>query len=82
VNLPRATVGVLFAAAIVGSGCANEATTQSESALPASGSIDAHERSRRDRIRVSGVEGNPSESSFGTVQPDGTYCGVFCSENH
>ena len=24
----------------------------------------------------------PDESSFGTLQEDGTYCGVFCAENH
>jgi hypothetical protein len=26
------------------------------------------------------LPGNPSHTSFGTLQPDGTWCGVGCSE--
>jgi hypothetical protein len=32
--------------------------------------------------RGSPTAGNPDESSFGTLQEDGTYCGVTCAENH
>ena len=81
----RSACGVILVASIVlVSGCSLQATTHS-GARPTSGLADAHERHYRiesavlpDRV----FAGNPSESSFGTVQPDGTYCGAFCSENH
>jgi hypothetical protein len=80
----RAAVSVILGTVIlVGSGCGM--ATQVASSVRAGGSLDAHERSRVDTIRVPSqgvVAGNPSESAFGTVQADGTYCGVFCAENH
>ena len=48
-------------------------------------SVDAHERIGHTNsvfVPAHYVPGNSSESSFGTLQPDGSYCGVFCSENH
>ena len=81
----RAAAGVnLMMAILIGSGCSTAWTTQGTSAVRASESIDGHDRGRLSTNRVSNqsLSGNPSESSFGTAQPDGTFCGVFCSENH
>lgn len=36
-------------------------------------------------VRLDGgleIAGDPDETSFGTLQEDGTYCGVTCWENH
>jgi hypothetical protein len=82
-------VGVILATVIVlASGWSIRATTQGISTHRTGESMDvgdAHDRIYRvDSILLPDydVAGNPAESSFGTVQPDGTYCGVFCSENH
>ena len=82
----RSVVRVSLAGVIVlGSGCSIQASSRRAGAHQNDASRDAHERVNHvDSIRSSrdGVAGNPQVSSFGTVQPDGTYCGVFCSENH
>jgi hypothetical protein len=82
----RSAVRVILVAAVtLGSGCSLQATTQDASPPRTGGSTDAHERVYRIESAVvpgGGLGGNPRESSFGTVQPDGTYCGVFCAENH
>jgi hypothetical protein len=82
----RSVVRVGLAGVIVlGSGCSIRATSQRAGAHQNDASADAHERiDHLVSIRPSrdGGATNPHESSFGTVQPDGTYCGVFCSENH
>jgi hypothetical protein len=79
-------VGVILAtAAVFGCGPSIQVTTQDADALRTSESVDIHERAGVDVFRSAaqgGVARNPDESSFGTLQPDGTYCGAFCSENH
>jgi hypothetical protein len=79
-------VGATLAAAIVlGAGCSTRATSEGPRAIQNDASIDGHERAdHRNSVLLpdDGVAGTPYESSFGTLQPDGTYCGVFCSESH
>lgn len=78
--------GATLAAAIVlGADCSTRARGEGANAFQNDTSIDAHERAdHRNSVLLpdDGVAGTPYESSFGTVQPDGTYCGVFCSESH
>jgi hypothetical protein len=78
---------VLGAAAVLSSGWAVLPNLQNASAGNTGGSIGVgigHERPHRvDSISYErDLAADPHESSFGTLQSDGTYCGVFCAESH
>lgn len=82
-----ARVGAVVAV-LLGSSCVLVLNNETGSDQPLRRSIDVERKGEHlNRIDVVVDEGraqagNPDESSFGTLQEDGTYCGVFCAEDH
>ena len=78
---------VVATVTVLGSGCAIVGNSVTSNEPDAGRSIDierGHESATETRANVDGgaLQGNPSERSFGTLQEDGSYCGVTCFENH
>jgi hypothetical protein len=77
-SIAAATVGI-----VVASGCLTVNATPPESGAADSIAIERSDEPAGAKARSgNALPSNPSESSFGTPQEDGTFCGVTCWENH